>query len=247
MNELLGIDPNIPIFHLVPFVVFGPIFFLVLYNLGLKEIFRPSPEAREQRRLYKLEKAREADERKQKMTDAGMKLKVTRRTPGQLAIQGAMYVMFALVIGYFSSSPAYVAHPPEKAQVKLSFSHAGRHVKECKKRSREELAKLAANMRAPMSCSRERWPVIAHLMVDGESLYQGVAIPAGLSRDGHSSFYQEFPVAAGKHTITVGVWDGRAEAGEEEYDFTLERDVDLQSREILVIGFDNQAGQVTLK
>ncbi len=247
INELLGIDPNLQLFHIVPLVVFGPIFFLVLYNLGLKEIIRPSAETREHQRLLKLEKQREAEERKQKMREAGLKMKATRRTPGQLAVQGVMYVMFALVIWYFSTSPAYVAHPPEKAQLKLSFSHAGRHVEECKKRTREELAKLAANMRAPMSCSRERWPVIVDLKVDGKDLYQGVARPAGLSKDGNSSFYQAFPVTAGKHVITVGIWDGRAEPGQEDYDFVSTQEVDLQPREILVIGFDNETQKVTLK
>ena len=38
MNELLGLDANFPLFHLIPLIVFGPIFALVLYHIGLKEI-----------------------------------------------------------------------------------------------------------------------------------------------------------------------------------------------------------------
>jgi|GEM_PF-130924 len=247
MNELLGIDPDIPLFHLIPFVVFSPIFFYVLYNLGLKEIFNPSPEVREQRRLHKEALAREAAERTSKLQDSGLKLKTAKRTPLQLLGQGVTFALFALVIGYFSGAPAYVSHPPEKALLMLSFTHAGQHVEKCKKRSREELAKLAPNMRAPMSCSRERWPVIAQLSLDGDNFFQGVATPAGFSKDGHSSFYEDFSVSTGKHRIKVYLWDGVANAGQGAPDFMLEQDVDLGPREILVIGFDNEAGRITLE
>ncbi len=246
-NEFLGVSPDFPIFSFVPLVVFGPIFVMVLYNLGLKHIINPSPEAKEQILLRKEEEARETAERKLKMDAAGMKMRVPKKTLLQFAGQAATFAMFALVIGYLSTSPAYVAHPPEKAQLKLSLTHAGKHVQECKKRTREELAKLAANMRAPMDCSRERWPVIVNLALNGKRIYTGVASPTGLSKDGHSSFYQEFPVAIGTHNITVGVWDTRREAGTGDYDFVLDKEIDLKPREILVIGFDNAAGRITLE
>ncbi len=246
-NEFLGVSPDFPIFSFVPLVVFGPVFFLVLYNLGLKHIINPSAEVKEHKRLLKEQEAQEKAERQQKMKAAGMKMMAPKKTPLQLVGQGITFAIFAVTIGYLSTSPAYIAHSPEKAQLKLSFTHAGKHVEECKKRTREELAKLAANMRAPMECSRERWPVIAELSLDGKNIYQGVARPAGIKKDGHSSFYQEFPVATGKHTITVGLWDTRAEAGDGDYDFILEQEVDLKAKEILVIGFDNAAEKVTLE
>lgn len=246
-NEFLGVSPDFPIFSFVPLVFFGPIFFLVLYNLGLKHIINPTAEVKEQNRLRKEQEILEKAERKKKMDDAGMKMKAPKKSPLQFVGQAATFGIFALVISYLSTSPAYIAHPPEKAQLKLSFTHAGKHVEECKKRTREELAKLAANMRAPMDCSRERWPVIADLSLDGKKIYQGIATPAGIKKDGHSSFYQEFPVATGKHTVTIGVWDTRGEVGDGDYDFVLEQEINLTPREILVIGFDNAAGRITLE
>lgn len=247
MNEFLGIDPSIPIFHLLPFMVFGPIFLFVLYNLGLKDIINPSPELREQIRLRKQAEALEVQERKQKMMEAGLKLKEAKRTPVQFFAQALGYAALALVIGYFSNAPTYVAHPPQKARLMLSFTHPGKHRQQCKKRSREELAKLAANMRAPMKCSRERWPVIVDLTLDGEQIYQGAAIPAGLAKDGHSSFYQKFTLNPGSHTIKLGIWDSRGAATQGGYDYILERQVDLVAREIMVIGFDNANARITLK
>jgi len=247
MNEFLGIDPSIPIFHLVPFVVFGPIFLFVLYHIGLKDLFNPSPEVREQIRLRKEAEALEAAERQQKMNISGLKLKGSKRTPLQLLGQAVFYAVLGGGIATFSTAPAYIAHAPEKALLMLSFTHAGKHRQECRKRTRDELAKLAANMRAPMKCSRERWPVIVELALDGEKIYQGIASPAGLSKDGQSSFYQKFRTPAGPHTITVGLWDSRDDVGEGAFDRVLQSQVDLAAREILVIGFDNAAGGITLK
>ncbi|NQU58667.1 MAG: hypothetical protein HQ513_15680 [Rhodospirillales bacterium] len=247
MNEFLGIDPSIPVFHLVPFIVFGPIFLFVLYHIGLKDLFNPSPEMREQIRLRKEAEAREVADHKQKMSVSGLKLNGSKRTPLQLLGQALSFAVLALIIATFSSAPAYVAHAPEKALLMLSFTHAGKHQQECHKRSREELAKLAANMRAPMKCSRERWPVIVELALDDKEIYQGVASPAGVRKDGHSSFYQKFSIPAGTHKITVGVWDSRSAPGEGGHDFVLDSRVDLVAQEILVIGFDNAGGRITLE
>lgn len=247
LNELLGIPENIPVFHLVPLVVFGPIFALVLYNLGLKHILRPSDEVKEQIRLRKEGEAQEKAERQKKMDEAGILMKAPKKTPLQLVGQGATFAAFALAIAYFSTSPAYIAHPPEKAQLKLSFTHAGNHVEECRKLTREELQALPPNMRKPMDCSRERWPVIAVLSLDGKEIYTGIAAPTGLSKDGQSSFYQEFPVSAGKHTIKIGLWDTRGDVGDGDFDFELEQEVELAAKEVLVIGFDNETEKVTLK
>lgn len=247
LNELLGIDPSIPVFHLVPLVVFGPIFALVLYNLGLKHILNPSDEVKEQIRLRKEGEALEKADRQKKMDDSGMKMMASKKTPLQFLGQAVTFAFFAAVIGYFSSSLTYTAHPPEKALMKLSFTHAGKHVEECRKRTREELMALPANMRKPMDCKRERWPIIVDLGLNGQNIYRGVATPAGLSKDGHSSFYQTFPISSGKHTVTIGMWDSRGEAGDENYDYVLEQVVDLAPQEILVIGFNNETGRLTLK
>ena len=42
--------------------------------------------------------------------------------------QAIAYSLFAVVIGYFATRPAYTHHDPEKALIKISFSHAGAHI-----------------------------------------------------------------------------------------------------------------------
>ncbi len=247
MNELFGTISDLPIFYLVPLFVFGPVFFLVLYNLGLKDIINPSPQVREQRRRLKEEAARLGEETSKKSSRLIQRKKSARRTPRQWAGQIMTYSLFAFVAAYFSNTPQYTANSPEMAKIMLSFSHAGKHKKKCHKRTREELAKLAENMRAPTTCPRERWPVAVELVLNGKSIYKGVATPAGLSKDGHSNFYQPFSVTAGKHRIKVGVLDSGEITKRGVFDYVLEREVVLSPTEILVIGFDNAGKQIFLE
>ena len=72
--------------------------------------------------------------------------------------QAIAYTLFAVVVGYFATQPAYTYFPPDKAQIKLSFGHAGKHETECRRLTQEELNKLAPNMRRPMDCPRRRLP-----------------------------------------------------------------------------------------
>jgi len=241
MNELLGIDANIPIFHLIPFVVFGPIFFMVLYHLGLKSILRPSPELKERIRLRKAAEKHAADERRDKMRSAGLGRRSLKRSPAQWLGQGLTYALFAGAIAVLSSWPPYDAAPKGSAEVRLSMTHPGQRKAECHKRTAEELRRLAANMRAPMECTRERWPLVVEMTLDGEPVFRGTARPAGLSKDGHSSFYEKFRVPAGRHLVRVGLSD-RGGEGAEGFDYEMVREMELAPGEVLVVGFDNAAG-----
>ena len=244
MNELLGLDPNFPILYIIPLLVFGPIFFTILYQFGLKDLIRPSAEAREYTENLKQQDDQLKTERHQKLSDAGLATSDMKRSPWQWLGQGLTYLSFALVIAYFSNAPAYLSHPPEMAEVRLSLTHPGRHKVECHKRSRAELQKLAANMRAPMSCTRERWPLMVKLALDGETVFQGIAQPAGLSNDGHSSFYEKFIVTGESHRITVQLWDGD---GKGKADYILEENIKLSPAEVLVIGFSNSTERLTAR
>ena len=73
--------------------------------------------------------------------------------------QGLAYLLFAVIIGYFSTEIAYAPMPPEHGLIKLSFNHPGKRIKECRKRVKKELAKMAPNMRTALDCPRRRHPV----------------------------------------------------------------------------------------
>lgn len=169
-----------------------------------------------------------------------------KKTPDlrRLLAQALLFGLFGLVIGVFSQWPAYQALAPGRAVVKVSFTHHGKPVSECRQLSPAELAKLPPNMRAPVQCPRERSPVRIEVEVDGQVAYRHAAMPSGLHKDGASAVYQRIELAAGTHRITVRMNDDARRSG-----FTHERTdtVELKPAQILVIDFDSEAGGVTFK
>jgi len=157
--------------------------------------------------------------------------------------QALLYGCFALAIGVFSRWPVYHPLPADQALIKVSFIHHGVRVADCRPYTKEELAKLAPNMRAPMKCERERSPVQIELDVDGKLVYQRTAAPSGLSRDGASTVYHSLHVPAGEHRITVRMKDNKTVEG-----FTHQREdtITLKPAQVLVIDFNAEQGGIIL-
>lgn len=152
--------------------------------------------------------------------------------------QAALYGLFAAVLGYFSTSPAYTHLAPGEALVKLSFTHAAKPVGECRRRSDRELAELPPNMRIREDCPRERAAVLVELDMDGAPLYRASLPPPGLARDGAASVYHRAVVPAGSHRFTARLSD---QAGG-EFNHRGEASVTLAPAQILVVEFHRDAG-----
>ena len=73
--------------------------------------------------------------------------------------------------------------------------------------------------------------------------YAEVAMPSGLSKDGASSVYHRFALAAGTHRIAVRLKDS---AGSGPFDYTREDNVTLKPAQVLVIDFDAEKGGIAL-
>lgn len=164
--------------------------------------------------------------------------------PAAWAGQVALYALFALVIGVFSHWPLYHPLAPGEALIKVSFSHTGKPVSECRKQTPEELAKLPPNMRAPVICPRARSPLTVEVDVDGKPVVRRVAPPSGLAHDGASSLYVRVPVPAGEQRIAVRLNDDLRRPG---YTYRLDRSVPLAPGHVLVIDFDAEKDGITLR
>lgn len=162
----------------------------------------------------------------------------------RLLAQILLFGLFGLVIGVFSRWPVYQALAPGRAVVKVSFTHHGKPVSECRQVSLADLAKLPPNMRAPVQCPRERSPVRIEVDVDGRAVYRHAAMPSGLSKDGASAVYQRIELDAGSHQITVRMNDDARRGGDTH---TRTDTVVLKPAQILVIDFDAEAGGITFK
>jgi len=153
--------------------------------------------------------------------------------------QFVAYALFALVVGHFATQPAYTHLGPDKALIKLSFSHAGAHAQECRQLTQEELNKLPPNMRRPMECARERLPLLVELVLNGEVLYRDTLPPSGLSNDGASTAYRKFPVSAGAHHLVARLRDSRRKDG---FDYEKAIDVTLAPQQNFVVDFRPELG-----
>lgn len=158
--------------------------------------------------------------------------------------QVLLYGLFALAIGVFSQWPPYRHLGGKQALIKLSFSHVGKPVGDCRKRSAEELAQLPPNMRAPLACPRERSPVTVKVDIGGVNVLDRSAPPTGLSRDGASSMYERLVVPAGEQHIAVRLSD---DVRAREAAYRREATVTLVPGQVLVIDFDAAKGGITFQ
>jgi hypothetical protein len=152
--------------------------------------------------------------------------------------QAAVYAAIAALVGYFANSPPYTWFPEDRALIKLSLIHGGTRP-ECRKRTREELAELAPNMRRPLVCPRERLPLVVDVEIDGSTLYHAALPPSGLFSDGPSRAYEKFAVTPGHHRLEVKLRDTAREDG---YDFEKAAEIDLKPLQNFAVDFRAETG-----
>ncbi|MBF0159818.1 MAG: hypothetical protein HQL58_09855 [Magnetococcales bacterium] len=153
--------------------------------------------------------------------------------------QAVAYGAFCLPIWFLSDQPPYRYLQPNESEIKLAFKHAGAPVEECHKRTPEELQKLPPNMRAALSCSRERSPITIDILMDDQVITSHTFRPPGIHKDGSTFVYGKFSVPSGLHRMKLKMEDNVRHAG---VDHTLEKQVQLIPNQILLIGFNREEG-----
>jgi hypothetical protein len=164
--------------------------------------------------------------------------------PVRYALQAVLYAAFAVVVGYFSTSPPYRLLGDDEGLLRLSILHPGKPVGDCRQRTPEELAKMPPQMRTPLDCPRERSPVAVRVELDGRAVIDESFAPAGLNRDGASAGYRRMPIAAGRHSLRVRLNDDARRS-----DFPFERTAELEVKpgQIVLIDFNPAQGGVLIR
>jgi quinol-cytochrome oxidoreductase complex cytochrome b subunit/coenzyme F420-reducing hydrogenase delta subunit len=163
------------------------------------------------------------------------------RWPGPARVAG-----MAIVLGALSGLTAFLAAglpwrqlAPEQAVVRLSIRHATEPRVPCKPLTPQQLAELKPNMRRPVDCPRERWPITVELERDGRLLYRGTHEPSGLWSDGVATVHRAFAVPAGPQSLTVRMRDsGRADG----FEHVRSGSIDLEPGQNFVIEFETGSG-----
>lgn len=117
------------------------------------------------------------------------------------------YLLFIVVVWYFSIKPPYHQLENDEAVITLSFTHATKIREACRKLSQQELMKLAPNMRLPTSCPRERSPLNIELYLDEQLLTKQILEPLGFHKDQGVSLFKKIKVKAGEHILYVWMND----------------------------------------
>jgi hypothetical protein len=160
------------------------------------------------------------------------------------AAQGVLYLAFAAVVGYFSTSPAYRLLEDDQALLRLSLLHPGQPRGDCRTRTAEELARMPPQMRTPLDCPRERSPVVVRVELDGHAVIDEAFAPAGLRKDGASAGYRRLPIRAGRHTLRVQLNDDARRSG---YPYERVATLDVQPGQIVLIDFNPGKGGLLIR
>lgn len=150
-------------------------------------------------------------------------------------LQVFYYLLFIIVVWYFSINPPYHQLEDDKAIITLSFTLATKIREACRKLSQEELMKLAPNMRLPTSCPRERSPLSIELYLDEKLLIKEVLQPLGVHKDQGVSLFKSIKVKAGEHVLRVWMND---DVNVDGPTYHYKEKINLKSEQLLLLDFD---------
>jgi len=150
---------------------------------------------------------------------------------------GMLTLALFLGVATLSAKPAWQSHPPDAAFIRLSFNHSG--VRNCRKRTPKELAKLPPNMRAKDLCDRRRAPVRVEMDINGRRAFAAKLAPSGFFGSGPSRIYQKFEVPAGDYHVDVRLADDPAVAG---FAYSASYDIKLAPAQSTAIDFNAANG-----
>jgi quinol-cytochrome oxidoreductase complex cytochrome b subunit/coenzyme F420-reducing hydrogenase delta subunit len=117
-------------------------------------------------------------------------------------VAGVLLAIPALLIFFFSGRPSYSFYNKDESLLIVSLIYTA-SPKHCRELRPEELEKLPPHMRAPLDCTRARWPLSLRLDIDGEERLSKEYEPSGLWSDGPASVYEKFRLEPGSHEVRI--------------------------------------------
>ena len=139
------------------------------------------------------------------------------------------------------------------AIVRLAWRARGERVRDCRRLTPEELAKLPAHMRQAEVCEGRVLPYRLAVEVDDQPVANQVIRGAGAREDRPLYVYQDIPVQPGLHRIAIQfTLEGRPEAHEESRLATpprlaLDTTLSLAPRQVLLVTYDEEREQLVVR
>ncbi len=164
-----------------------------------------------------------------------------------------LVVMFVPVV-LFSAVP-YSFYERDSALLKVAFKTSGKRIVECDEKGRiKEMAQIyrksikegkgaKINLSELAKCPPQRHPIRVRLEIDGKVVIDKEYQPGGVRHDLSSYVYEEIPLKSGSYGISIALW---LKKGEEQPAYTFEKEVELESGTVAVIGFEPAEGGFVL-
>lgn len=153
-----------------------------------------------------------------------------------------LWSVLAGSVGVFSSWPSVQVLAADETAIKVVIRYSGKTLGECRQLDDAELSRLPPNMRQIQVCPREKSPLYAELMINGEVRYQQTIIPSGLHNDGVVAAYEVLNARAGINRIHFRIRDDeRSEAFSHE----LDEELTLRPDRIVTLHFADNGFRVT--
>jgi len=146
------------------------------------------------------------------------------------------------------SGVGFVVESGDQGRIRLSWKAVGQRVEACRTPSQEELEALPEHMRRSEICEGGLAPFELRVAIDGREVYARTLRAAGAREDRPTTVYEEFPVSPGRHRLAVR-FESTPPAGAvpTSAPLTLERDVEIAPREILLVVRDEARGELEIR
>jgi hypothetical protein len=166
---------------------------------------------------------------------------------------GALGAVGALALVRLLSFAPYTTHRESGALVRLAWRARGERVRDCRRLTSEELAKLPAHMRQEEVCEGRVLPYRLAVQLDDRAVVNQLIHGAGAREDRPLYVYQDLNVDAGAHRISIRfTLEGRPEAqGEDRLatppQLALDTTLSLEPRQVLLVTYDEVREQLVVR
>ena len=133
----------------------------------------------------------------------------------RLALAGAVVLGSGAALAALSFTP-YTAEPGDRAVVRLAWRARGERVRECRRLTAEELARLPQHMRQEEVCERRILPYRLRVDLDGARVVDELVRAGGAREDRPLFVFRDLAVTPGTHHLQVTFEREAGEEGDDE-------------------------------
>ncbi len=154
----------------------------------------------------------------------------------------------AATIGIAGASSIPITPDPSRdALLRLAWRARPDRVEDCRPQSAEVLEKLPPHMRQQVICEGRTAEYRLRVRQNEQMVVDDVVHAGGLRRDRPIYVFREVVIPPGRHAITVEfdrIGEGSPQPGSVPPRLSIERQVELRDRAVLLVTYDDERGQL---